>query len=55
VLWTTTMQSFYDSGARRFVEVGPKGVLTKLVGQNLPGKDDAIALSVGSMEAALAL
>ena len=55
VLWTTTMQSLYAAGARRFVELGPKGVLTKLVGQNLEGKDDAIAQSAGSLDAVLAL
>ncbi|GAB6126667.1 ACP S-malonyltransferase [Humidesulfovibrio idahonensis] len=55
VLWTTTMQSLYAAGARRFVELGPKSVLTKLVGQNLEGKDDAIAQSAGSLDAVLAL
>lgn len=51
VLWTTTMQSLYAAGARRFIELGPKNVLTKLVGQNLEGKDDALAQSAGSMDA----
>ena len=51
VLWTTTMQNLYAAGARRFVELGPKGVLTKLVAQNLEGKDDAIAQGAGSLEA----
>jgi len=51
VLWTTTMQSLYAAGARRFVEIGPKAVLTKLVGQNLEGKDDAIAQSTGTLDA----
>lgn len=55
VLWTTTMQSLYAAGARRFVELGPKAVLAKLVGQNLEGVDDAIAQSVGGMDALLAL
>jgi len=55
VLWTTTMQSLYAAGARRFIELGPKNVLTKLVGQNLEGKDDAIAQSAGSLDAVLAL
>lgn len=55
VLWTTTMQSLYAMGARRFVEVGPKGVLAKLVGQNLEGKDDAIAQGAGNMDALMAL
>jgi len=55
VLWTTTMQALYAAGARRFVELGPKSVLTKLVGQNLEGADDAIAQSAGSLDAVLAL
>lgn len=55
VLWTVTMQTLYAAGARRFVELGPKSVLTKLVGQNLEGKEDAIAQSAGSLDALLAL
>ena len=55
VLWTTTMQSLYAAGARRFIEVGPKSVLTKLVGQNLEGQDDAIAQSAGTMDALMGL
>ncbi|MDR3641100.1 MAG: ACP S-malonyltransferase [Humidesulfovibrio sp.] len=55
VLWTSTMQSLYAAGARRFIELGPKSVLAKLVGQNLEGKDDAIAQSAGSLDAVLAL
>ncbi|MDQ7835392.1 MAG: ACP S-malonyltransferase [Humidesulfovibrio sp.] len=52
VLWTTTMQSLYAAGARRFVELGPKNVLTKLAPQNLEGKDDIIAQSAGNMDSA---
>ena len=55
VLWTATMQSLYAMGARRFVEIGPKGVLAKLVGQNLEGKDDVIAQGAGGMDALMAL
>jgi [acyl-carrier-protein] S-malonyltransferase len=55
VLWTTTMQSLYAAGARRCVELGPKSVLTKLVGQNLEGKDDIIAQTAGNMDAVAAL
>ena len=55
VMWTTTMQSLYAAGARRFAEIGPKGVLAKLVGQNLEGKDDVIAQGAGSLEAVQAL
>ncbi len=59
VFWTTTMQSLYAAGARRFIELGPKSVLTKLVGQNLEGANgdvnDAIAQSAGSLDAVLDL
>jgi len=55
VLWTTTMQSLYAAGARRFVELGPKNVLSKLAAPNLEGKDDIIAQSAGSLDAVLAL
>ena len=55
VLWTTTMQSLYAAGARHFIEIGPKGVLTKLVGQNLEDINDAIAQGAGSLEAVEAL
>jgi len=55
VLWTTTMKTLYDAGARRFIELGPKSVLTKLVGQNLEGAQDITAQSVGSLEAVMGL
>jgi len=55
VLWTTTMESLYAAGARRFVELGPKSVLTKLAGQNLSGHEDIKTQSAGSLEAVLAL
>lgn len=55
VLWTTTMESLYAAGARRFIELGPKNVLTKLAGQNLSGHEDIATQSAGSLEAVLAL
>jgi [acyl-carrier-protein] S-malonyltransferase len=55
VLWTGTMRNLYAAGARRFVELGPKNVLSKLAPQNLEGKDDAIAMSAGNMEAVASL
>jgi len=55
VLWTTTMQTLYAAGARRFIEVGPRNVLAKLVGQNLEEADDAIAQSAGNLDAINAL
>ena len=55
VLWTVTMQSLYAAGARRFVELGPKNVLSKLAPQNLEGVEDAIAQSAGGLDALMAL
>lgn len=39
VLWIDTMVNQFDTGVRRFVELGPKGVLTKLASVNLKGRD----------------
>ena len=52
VRWIDTMGAMYAAGARTFVEIGPKGVLTKMVKPNLDGKDDVNALSVAGKEAA---
>jgi [acyl-carrier-protein] S-malonyltransferase len=42
VRWTTTMAALYRDGARIFVELGPKGVLTKLVAANLKDNPEAV-------------
>lgn len=52
VRWIDTMGAMYAAGARTFVEIGPKGVLTKMVKPNLDGKDDVNAVSIASKEAA---
>ncbi|MFP5221387.1 MAG: ACP S-malonyltransferase [Acidobacteriota bacterium] len=52
VRWIDTMAALYEAGARTFVEIGPKGVLTKMVKPNLDGKDDAVAVNVATKEAA---
>ena len=39
VNWVSQVEELYRRGARTFVEVGPKNVLTKLVGAILKGKD----------------
>jgi len=50
VRWIDTMTAMYADGARRFVELGPKGVLTKMVAANLAGKDDVVAVSAATGE-----
>jgi len=52
VRWIDTMTAMYADSARTFVEIGPKGVLTKMVAANLPGKDDVTATGVATLEAA---
>ncbi len=54
VRWIDTVGALYADGARHFVEIGPKGVLTKMVKPNLEGKDDFSAVSVAGLEAAQA-
>jgi len=39
VRWIEIIANQYDAGARTFLELGPKGVLTKLLVANLKGKD----------------
>jgi len=56
VLWIQTLQALYGAGVRRFVEVGPKGVLTKLLAPNLKDNgDDWTGAGAGSLEQAEAL
>lgn len=56
VLWIQTLQTMYASGVRRFVEVGPKGVLFKMLSPNLKETgDDWTGEAVGNLEQAKAL
>ena len=52
VRWIDTMASLYEAGARTFVELGPKGVLTKMVKPNLEGRDGVNAMGVATAQAA---
>lgn len=52
VHWIDTMQNLWAAGARRFVEIGPKGVLAKLAGQNLKGRDGLVTENIATMEQA---
>jgi len=53
VLWIQTMQTMYAMGARDFMEVGPKGVLSKMVKPNLKDSgDDWTTTAISSLEKA---
>jgi [acyl-carrier-protein] S-malonyltransferase len=62
VLWIQTLETLWLSGVRRFVEIGPKNVLAKLLTPNLKDVPEVPGLtgewtveSVGSLEQARAL
>ncbi len=55
VRWMQIMNNMFDAGARRFAEVGPKNVLSKLAGQNLKDRDGVETLNIASLEAVQAL
>lgn len=53
VLWIQTMQAMYGTGIRSFTEVGPKGVLFKMLKPNLKASgDDWSGSTVGNYEQA---
>ena len=52
VRWIDTMGNLYADGARTFLEIGPKGVLSKMAKPNLEGKDDWQTFNVATAEAA---
>jgi [acyl-carrier-protein] S-malonyltransferase len=57
VMWIDTIRNQFDAGMRTFVEVGPKGVLGKMLGQILKPVADSSewsSVSVGNREAAQA-
>ena len=51
VRWTEINQAQYEDGARTFYEVGPKGVLAKMLGQNLKGLEGWTGANLDSAEA----
>lgn len=55
VYWTQTIENQYADGMRSFVELGPKGVLSRMVAQILKDRDGAQTLSVSTLEHAASL
>ncbi|WP_430735069.1 ACP S-malonyltransferase [Halodesulfovibrio aestuarii] len=54
VFWIDTITNQFNAGIRQFVEVGPKGVLSKMLGQILKPVADSSeweSLNLGSLEA----
>jgi len=50
VLWIQTMQAMFAAGVRQFVEVGPKGVLFKMLKANLGSEEEKWSgLNVGTL------
>ena len=54
VRWIETMNNLYTAGARTFLEIGPKGVLSKLAKANLEGRPDWQSINLATWEAAQA-
>ncbi|NCD25787.1 MAG: ACP S-malonyltransferase [Deltaproteobacteria bacterium] len=50
VLWTQTIENQYASGLRTFAELGPKGALSRMVGQILKDKDGVKSVSISTLE-----
>ncbi|MFW5837662.1 MAG: ACP S-malonyltransferase, partial [Desulfovibrionaceae bacterium] len=55
VLWVQTMAAMWEDGVRRYVEVGPKGVLAKLAQQNLKSFGQPEVEAAGDLKSAEAL
>jgi len=56
VLWIQTLQAMYATGVRDFMEVGPKGVLFKMLKPNLSGMEEEWnGSNIGNLEQAEAL
>jgi [acyl-carrier-protein] S-malonyltransferase len=55
VLWIQTIENQYDDGMRSFVELGPKGALSRMISQILKGRDGVRSLSVSTLEQSAAM
>jgi [acyl-carrier-protein] S-malonyltransferase len=50
VLWTQTLRAMWSAGVREFIEIGPKGVLFKMLKANLGSEEEPwTGLYVGSL------
>lgn len=55
VRWIDSVQAMYAAGARKFIELGPKAVLAKMVAPNLDGIGEAEAVTAATLEQAVGL
>ena len=55
VHWTQTIENQYSDGMRAFVELGPKGALSRMISQILKDRDGVKTLSVSTLEQTAAL
>lgn len=55
VHWMQTIANQYANGLRTFIELGPKGILSRMTGQILQDKGEVQSLFVSSLEQALRL
>jgi [acyl-carrier-protein] S-malonyltransferase len=55
VHWTQTIENQYADGMRSFIELGPKGALSRMISQILKDRDGAKTLSVSTLEHAASL
>lgn len=50
VLWTQTIRQQYEDGMRTFVELGPKGVLSRMIEPILGNQDGVTAVNISTLE-----
>ncbi len=55
VQWTQTIENQYADGMRSFMELGPKGALSRMIAQILKDRDGVETLSVSTLEHAASL
>ena len=50
VLWTQTIENQYADGMRTFIELGPKGALSRMISQILKDREGVKSISVSNLE-----